>query len=512
MRNSPKVKYAITDQVGTAMVNQLVTLIPEGVKGDYLRQHILSKYVDDRRKSNARVRRSLAIEKWLKMEDRNRKTNMRLYLGDADFGFSTSDRLISLARRYIKQILGEFNPSKLWQNLVVTGGASTSSQRSPLTPMWKLFDWQHVTADALKWWLPIVSNSILGNRGGNRNFIVVRGNELFTVPKNSEIDRVACKEPDVNLFLQRAAGLMIRSRLKKFGIDLQDQSANQKLAREGSISRKLATIDLSSASDSITLQLVLLLLPSDWADFLTDVRSPATLIEGSWHENDMISSMGNGATFELESLIFFALTRAICAESRVKGKISVYGDDIVAPTRIVPRLLRIFNWFGFIPNQKKTFYTGDLRESCGRHYFRGYDVTPIYVRKPITSLADAMLLLNGVAQWSSRGWGFITDPEITEWWSKWSAIIPRRFRGGRDFSSRAQLVSDEKPLCRLLEYHKVIRSPLAETAYKLWHVRRLTGIDAETSLLSDIAVQFREDEHVDIGNDRLLHRLNISGK
>lgn len=507
---SSKKAYDIPDHTGRAIVRSLLSSIPAGIKGEYLFEQILSKYCENDR-SSAQTRRSLAIEKWLTMEARNRKSNMRILLGDADFGYTTSERLIQITRGYINRILGHFNPRELVRNLTITSGASTSTRRSSLSPQWKLLDGQHITRDAIRWWLPIVSDTILGNRGDNNSFVLVAGNELFTVPKNSEIDRVACKEPDINLLLQRSVGLMIRDRLLRHGIDLQDQSVNQRLAMEGSISGTLATIDLSSASDSICRQLVISLLPTEWQDIIFDIRSPNTEIDGSLHENEMISSMGNGFTFELETLIFFCLTRAVCYVSRIKGKISVYGDDIIAPSCVVPRLKRVFHWFGFRTNERKTFHRGSFRESCGKHYHLGYDVSPLYIRGPLRNLSDVIHLLNSVAYWSSRGWGFIIDPEITAWWSKWSKFVPRRFHGGSDFASRMQLVSDDRPESCLLWMSKTRRSPLQWSAYKLWHLRRLTSHDVETSWYADDAYYFTEVEGTSIGNDTLLHRLNISG-
>ena len=511
MPNPSKKEYTIPDHLGASLVSTLVASIPAGNKGDYLRSQLLTKYCDSLDKSGAKARRLAAIEKWLLTEARNRKSNQRIFLGDADFGFTTSESLIQLTAKYIKRILGPFRPHDLIYNLVVTPGASTSTKRSPLSSQWKLTDGQHITDDCYRWWLPLISGTILGNRGDNHTYVTVSGNSLFTVPKNSTIDRIACKEPDVNLFLQRGVGLMIRRQLKKAGIDLQDQSVNQRLAKEGSITGMLATVDLSSASDSICRQLVISLLPNDWSNVIFDTRSPTTEIDGLLHENEMISSMGNGYTFELESLIFFCLTRAICYLSGVRGKISVYGDDIIAPSQIVPRLKRVFHWFGFKTNPEKTFDRGPFRESCGKHYWLGYDVTPVYIRGPLRDMSDVIHLLNGIAHWSSREWGFIIDPEITAWWSKWSKIVPRRFKGGTDFSSRSQLVTDDKPLVSLAWTAKVKRTKLQSSAHKLWHLRRLSVVDAETSYYTDDKYFFREVEATIIGNDRLLHRLNISG-
>jgi hypothetical protein len=113
--------------------------------------------------------------------------------------------------------------------------------------------------------------------------------------------------------------------------------------------------------------------------------------------------MGNGYTFELETLIFYGLCLAVCDLLRVKDhRISVYGDDIIVPTEMVPKLLEILTYSGFTPNTKKTHVTGPFRESCGKHYFSGYDVSPFYVKRPVSTLSDLFLLHNQIYRWCKQ--------------------------------------------------------------------------------------------------------------
>jgi hypothetical protein len=155
----------------------------------------------------------------------------------------------------------------------------------------------------------------------------VRGNRVTVVPKNAKTDRVIAIEPSLNMELQLGAGAFLRERLKEFcKLDLTDQSQNQKLAAVAHI-RGLATVDLSSASDSISSELVWDLLPYDLADYLDRLRSRTYQIDDKWHASARWSSMGNGYTFELETLIFWALSSSISVWSRV------YGDDIIVPSQ-----------------------------------------------------------------------------------------------------------------------------------------------------------------------------------
>lgn len=283
----------------------------------------------------------------------------------------------------------------------------------------------------------------------------VEGNEMFTVPKDATIDRVACKEPDVNMYLQKGVGNYIRRQLRKFGINLNDQSRNQRLAREGSITGQLATVDLSSASDSVTTSLVEILLPPLWYSLLDTLRSPITRVRGEDHANEMFSSMGNGFTFELESLIFWAIARAVAYFENSPGVVSVYGDDIILPADCYPSLEYAMKVLGFKVNPKKSFSTGPFRESCGGHYYNGLDITPFYLRKPIDRLTDLIQACNQIRLWSERtahGWvDGLLSPTLEDLWKALADHVPPQFWGGHDYNSIYSLVSPGRPNKRLVE-------------------------------------------------------------
>lgn len=243
----------------------------------------------------------------------------------------------------------------------------------------------------------------------------VGGNVLFTVPKSSKTDRVICFEPHMNIRLQLAVGSYIRGRLLRHGVNLNDQSINRRRALLASRFGKMATIDLSSASDTIARELVFELLPIDWACLLDDLRSHyTTWPDGSTRKNEKFSSMGNGFTFELESLIFFALCKA------VSENVSVYGDDIVIPTESFSRVARVLRACGFTLNDRKSFSTGYFRESCGGDYFGGVDCTPVFLRKLPKTTEDVVKFHNQVRRYASvtcdRRWAALMK--------KWRTIYP----------------------------------------------------------------------------------------
>jgi hypothetical protein len=247
-----------------------------------------------------------------------------------------------------------------------------------------------------------------------------------------------------------------------FGINLNDQTTNQDYACVGPFFG-LATVDLSSASDSISKQLVFDMLPFEWWSLLDDLRVKSTIIEdpsvgGSIsHEMEMFSSMGNGFTFELESLLFYAITRVVCWKSGVRGTISVYGDDIIAPSKIVPRLKQLFHFIGFTVNAKKSYWRSPFRESCGKHYHNGFEVTPFYIRREILSLMDLILHLNHILEWDGRGWGFFTTPDLAAFHFKWSKYVPARLHGGIDPTDPGALVTGDSPRHRLVPVTKRVK-------------------------------------------------------
>lgn len=220
---------------------------------------------------------------------------------------------------------------------------------------------------------------------------IVSGSRWTSVPKTSLTDRGINVEPILNAYLQKGYGSLIRDALRHVGINLNDQTHNQRLAREGSISGKLSTIDLSMASDLISYLLVMELLPWEWFEALDAVRSPVCeLPDGSFVILEKFSSMGNGATFELESLIFWALLSVVCGDD---ATISVYGDDLICPSECFDEVLHALTLLGFVPNDDKSFKDGPFRESCGKDYWEGTDVRPVFIKNEL-SLKEIFRLHN----------------------------------------------------------------------------------------------------------------------
>jgi len=232
------------------------------------------------------------------------------------------------------------------------------------------------------------------------SFIRVPGNTVTVVPKNAKTDRTIAVEPHVNAFIQRGVGKYLRKVLKRHGTDLRSQERNQHLARQGSLTGKLATIDLKGASDTVSRAIVRELLPADWVHFLDNLRSPCYQIDGTWHTYHKHSSMGNGYTFELETLIFVLLSICACDEVGVSSKdVSVYGDDIIIPVEAYDVLKEVLETCGFTINEDKSYHEGPFRESCGEDYFRGINVRPFFVREKLSSPGALFRVANNLRRY-----------------------------------------------------------------------------------------------------------------
>lgn len=240
---------------------------------------------------------------------------------------------------------------------------------------------------------------------GTQSANLVCGSELVVVPKNAKVGRPICIEPLLNGLYQKGVGSFLKRRLKRFGIDLSDQSRNQSLALKA-IDFDLATVDFSSASDTISYNVVMDLLPIDWFQFLDIARSPQFFRDGTWYNFQKFSSMGNAYTFELETLIFYALACACCEELGVSYQtgqnLSVYGDDVIIPRRAYDLFSQVTAVCGFTVNLKKSFSDGVFFESCGHDYFNRSFVRPFQFDKEPNKLNVAFYYANTILRFQAR--------------------------------------------------------------------------------------------------------------
>jgi hypothetical protein len=209
--------------------------------------------------------------------------------------------------------------------------------------------------------------------------------KLTYVPKDARSLRPIVVEPTLNGFAQQGIGKYLKDRLlRRVGLDLKDQTPNQLMAKEGSISGRFATVDMSSASDTVSWSLVRELLPWEWFVFLSSWRTGMVGGPNGPVELHKFSSMGNAYTFELESLIFHALALSVSELLGLGSEVRTFGDDVIIRSEAYTLFEEVLSYCGFIVNNEKSFATGPFRESCGADWLRGHSVRPFYAKKAMS--------------------------------------------------------------------------------------------------------------------------------
>lgn len=271
---------------------------------------------------------------------------------------------------------------------------------------------------------------------------VVDGSSLGFAPKNREISRTRCVEPNVNMLYQLATGSVLEGIVwERFSIDLSTQPAlNRELARRGSISDDLCTIDLSSASDGTARKMLHWAVPYEeihtWFNYIRSSRTTLAPVKGVCKEPlnvglHLLSSMGNGFTFPLMTLIYLCCVKAVyrClgipmkrnrpklwttgvrfdestarweAEQELEpGNYGVFGDDIIVVKRAYSHIVRLLTHLGYEVNKTKSFHEGGFRESCGGDFYFGHNVRGVYC-KTLKQPQHRYALINHLNAWSAE--------------------------------------------------------------------------------------------------------------
>lgn len=257
---------------------------------------------------------------------------------------------------------------------------------------------------------------------------VVPGNRISFVPKTAVTHRTIAIEPLLNVYAQLGIGRLMRNRLRrKAGLDLDDQTPNQEFARRGSVDGSIATIDLSSASDTVARELVRFLLPDNWFERLDEIRSKVGFLDGKWIRYEKFSSMGNGYTFELETLIFLGLALSCVRHLDLdEFDVRVYGDDIIVPSGAYDLLEEVLTFCGFSLNGSKSFKSGRFRESCGKDYYDGIEVRPYFQKSTENEIQHLFRLANGLRMLAHRRSGhYGCDLRLLKSWRTVVRAIPR---------------------------------------------------------------------------------------
>lgn len=405
------IKYQEWEQIARMEINPSHYLTADDFDRAYTASNLLRKanFIDTQLDLQAQ-----ALASFWEGEAMCEATNRRLVRDQWDVQMPSFYAEIHSAARLISKVLGTIDPNSLLKGMGFGPGVSSSCKGAKVGAYFKSISDLEVTAGCselgricLNASLPLPSAFL--NADGPCSLLDssmkrIKGNSVTFVPKDAKTHRAIAIEPHVNIFVQKGVGAYIRRRLSSFGVHLRNQDINGQLARLSSKNGKFATVDLSMASDTLSIELVRLLLPPPWFDLLDRIRSKWGKVgDSEWHLYSKFSSMGNGFTFELESLIFFALATVSSNEP-----VSVYGDDIIISSKDYLPFLELMSYVGFKVNTTKTYSNGNFRESCGKHYFNGTWVTPIYIKELKKEQDQRIYLHNMIYSWCERRYGDFT--------------------------------------------------------------------------------------------------------
>jgi hypothetical protein len=309
--------------------------------------------------------------------------------------------------------LGAFRPHH-GPGVTSSTGRSAFEKNAHLSEVSPLLDY-YIRNRGISPWFPSVRHFAV-----TREFAYVPEvrRDLFTkivfVPKNWKKKRTISAEPVSNLYCQEGIKDAIigfihhpqpfekrlitsssqrRVHPLKRRYDPCEQSHNRDLAWEGSLDGSYATIDLSAASDSVSLTLVKNafrgtgVLPA-----LLSSRTPRAMFpNGKMVDLTAYGPMGNALTFPVETIIFCACCEVAIestGDSSDNSRYVVYGDDIVIEARYVDSLLNVLSHCDFRVNQLKSFASQEnlFRESCGAEWLHGEDVVPVRIPRGFKSL------------------------------------------------------------------------------------------------------------------------------
>jgi len=432
-----------------------------------------------------------------KNELQNRITNKRwstmFQTGEL---FTCDDGIFLHIARKISEILGDcpalsdlkfaFGPGSN-ANVKQKTGARYKLQARPACSKDMVPILLELAQDSPEWLLDIHGNIV--------DIDIIPGRLSF-VDKNAFTKRSILIEPNLCTYAQKGVGREMKERLLRFGCNLYDQSINQMLALSGSINDDVATLDEKEASNSMCLLVVyhlLTYLNEDWVNLLLSLRCGSYEYKDKVYELEMFSSMGNGFTFELESLLFYATALVVAERLQADiSKVSVYGDDIIVPVECVTLLSKTLRTMGFQQNVDKSFSSGPFRESCGHDYYKGQNIRPFY-KKERWSWSRVVGLLN----YDLRNFNLFYDLRL----SMISAIPLHLVHFGPDGYGDGHIITDDVDQELFLK-----RFPLRSR-----RARKVLGDRPGKYFNTFVKVPLRDDEILPIG-DRLFPLYDIYEK
>ncbi len=339
-------------------------------------------------------------------------------------GFS---KILCKARSIIARVLGDFDEDEWFRACRHSSGSSVGVPYRDTSPEAK-FRGLTATEGVDRWYSYYLKyDGTLSSYYPQGKVKIVRGSYATTVPKDSNKVRMICVEPTLNMFFQQGLMDVITSRLNSVGVSFDvQQDVNRYEAFRSSITGELATIDWSSASDTVAISVVENLFPRKWFYYLNTFRCSEMEILGAYMPLESFSTMGNATTFPVETLVFWAIAQAVTDTSSsnfgpevFSPRVHVFGDDCILPVDRAPLFIETLSRLGFKPNQEKTFLSGRFRESCGGDFLAGRDVRPFFLTGPAGLSKNHLaawlnIIVNRLLNRCIRNWGALRYVYIAE--------------------------------------------------------------------------------------------------
>jgi hypothetical protein len=254
---------------------------------------------------------------------------------------------------------------------------------------------------------------------GSRQPILVESLDLQLVPKAWDKLRPITPLTLIDLYRSYGIGKLAEKRLARKirlkdrivpGLDIRRLPArHRRWVKRHSLLMKLATADLSAASDSLVRWLLNAVLPRAWYRAVRSTFFKSMKFgERTFHAMSVLP-MGNACTFPIETVVFYSLVRAVQELVGNKGIISVFGDDLIYPTKLHGSIVRVFSALGLVLNKDKTYANYPFRESCGEDYYRGVAVRPAQLRESPKRNLSGNALHSHIYKWVNvllRRWSY----------------------------------------------------------------------------------------------------------
>lgn len=327
----------------------------------------------------------------------------------------------------------------------------------------------------------------------------VAENKVLFVNKDSRGPRTIACEPLELMFCQQGLRKLMYDHIETHPltasrINFTDQSVNQQLALLGSCENFIATIDMKDASDSVSWSLVQYLFKdTPLVPYFRGTRSVNSILpDGRVVELKKFAAMGSALCFPVEALVFYALIIGTYAlYEHLYPFAYVYGDDLIIDREIIPTLNEVFQEVGLKINLDKSFYNGPFRESCGKDYFKGDEVTTVKLRSQFKSLPDNIVSLVETAnhlfdrgyykasefiqRFIKRHWNIPFGLSNSPYLCYYSNRANRLDHGSRRWNPKLQFFEHVRPVVSNKKYESMGRNPAEQ--YGEYFRKILTGWD-----------------------------------